>query len=516
MTKIAAKAPPKIETPKPSAPPPPKPSVAPKGPDATKPDAFIGKVEGSPEFKKLDKATQGAVDTALKGATTPEARKNIADLAVSPGFGKLSPKAQDAALKALLKDPGNADYASSIKQTVNNGGPYKELHTGSSGPAVSEMQQKLKDAGFDPGKVDGKFGPKTKAALEAYQKDRGLKVDGLAGPESLGELNGKRFSGLSEARQVQVLEQLSKHPTDPAARETIANTATSPGFRALDDARQEKLLNLIGGTNVDLARDARNEMTTLLHDPKFEKASAADQKAQLEKFLTDQPGLRDVVKPEAGAFDGKREKYKLHGPTEVKNHEFKGGKADALKYEVEIDGKKIPVWMPKNPDASMKYHSIEEVAKGLAALPASSRKLVKEVSVEEKVNPDDAYWATKYGDPNFHSYMTAGEEGVISIYPGKTKESQDYLDGTMIHETGHTLSRQKWGEDDDPKWKDWKDAMASDGISSSQYAKKSQGEDFAETLQLYQQVKGTPQEAEVRALMPERFKIIDELLAGKR
>ena len=33
--------------------------------------------------------------------------------------------------------------------------------------------------------------------------------------------------------------------------------------------------------------------------------------------------------------------------------------------------------------------------------------------------------------------------------------------------------------------------------------------------QLYQQVKGTPQEAEIRALMPARFKIIEELLAGK-
>lgn len=513
MTKITATAPPKIETPKPAAPPPPKP--APK-PEATKPDAFIGKVEGSPEFKKLDKATQGAVDTALKGASTPEARKHIAELACSPGFGKLSTKSQDAALKALLKDPGNADYAGSIKQAVNNGGPYTELKSGSSGPAVNAMQQKLKDAGFDPGKIDGQFGPKTKAALEGYQKAQGLKVDGIAGPESLGELNGKRFSGLSEARQVQVLEQMSKHPTDPAARETIANTATAPGFRALDDAKQEKLLNLIGGTNVDLARDARNEMTTLLSDPKFEKASAADQKAQLEKFLTDQPGLRDVVQPEAGAFDGKREKYKLTGPTDVKNHAFKGGKADALKYEVEIDGKKIPVWMPKNPDASMKYHSIEEVAKGLAALPASSRALVKEVSVEQKVNPDDAFWAKEYKDPNFHSYMTAGEAGVVSIYPGSTKQSQDYLDGTLIHETGHTLSKQKWGNDDDPKWKDWKDAMGKDGISSSQYAKKSQGEDFAETLQLYQQVKGTPQEAEVRALMPERFKIIDELLSGKR
>jgi hypothetical protein len=52
-------------------------------------------------------------------------------------------------------------------------------------------------------------------------------------------------------------------------------------------------------------------------------------------------------------------------------------------------------------------------------------------------------------------------------------------------------------------------------VHPSKYAKNSPGEDFGEALQLYQQVKGTPQEAEIRKLMPERFKIIEELLAGK-
>ena len=58
--------------------------------------------------------------------------------------------------------------------------------------------------------------------------------------------------------------------------------------------------------------------------------------------------------------------------------------------------------------------------------------------------------------------------------------------------------------------------MASDKIVASKYAKSAPGEDFGETLQLYEQVRGTPQEAEIRALMPERFKIIDEIKAGKR
>jgi len=511
----SAPAPVKLDPPKPSAPPQPKPSM----PSPASGDAFIGKVESSAEFKKLDPATQKSADAAMRGATTPEARKNIAELVCSPGFGKLPAATQGEALKALMKDPGNAEYAGSIKQLVNNGGPYKELQVGSKGPAVKEMQQKLKDAGFDPGPIDGDFGKKTKAAVEAYQKANGLKVDAIAGPETLGELNHKRFSGLSEDAQKLVLEKVANHPTDPTAREVITNTALSPGFRQLDAKDQTKLLNLLGGTNVELSRPARDAMTGVLHDPKFEKGTPAEQKAMLEKFLKDEPHLASVLGAQPGQLDGVRLKHTLHGPTEVKDYQFKDKKIDALKYEVEIDGKKVPVYVPKNPDPNLTYHSIDEVAKGLAAIPKASRDLIKQVNVEPIQNSEDAYWATQYNTPGFHSYMTAGAAGTVHIYPDlKTapKMSQDYLDVSLIHETGHILSQQKWGADDDPRWKDWQNAMASDGTHASQYAKKAQGEDFSETLKLYQMVKGTPKEAEIRALMPERFKIIDEILAGKR
>ena len=45
---------------------------------------------------------------------------------------------------------------------------------GSSGPDVLDLQQKLKDLGFDPNGVDGIFGPGTKAAVIAFQQSRGL------------------------------------------------------------------------------------------------------------------------------------------------------------------------------------------------------------------------------------------------------------------------------------------------------------------------------------------------------
>jgi hypothetical protein len=74
------------------------------------------------------------------------------------------------------------------------------------------------------------------------------------------------------------------------------------------------------------------------------------------------------------------------------------------------------------------------------------------------VNPQDAYWAAQYHQADFHSYMTAGEAGIVTIYPDKTAvklPGASYMRGTMIHETGHTFSYKKWGTDQTKgKWLD--------------------------------------------------------------
>jgi peptidoglycan hydrolase-like protein with peptidoglycan-binding domain len=54
----------------------------------------------------------------------------------------------------------------------------------SSGDAVKLAQQLLTDYGYDPGAVDGAFGPKTEQAVKQFQTDFGLTVDGIVGPKS--------------------------------------------------------------------------------------------------------------------------------------------------------------------------------------------------------------------------------------------------------------------------------------------------------------------------------------------
>jgi len=62
------------------------------------------------------------------------------------------------------------------------------LKLGSSGPDVKDLQQKLKDLGFDPNGVDGNFGPGTDKAVRAFQQANGLGVDGKVGPGTLAAL----------------------------------------------------------------------------------------------------------------------------------------------------------------------------------------------------------------------------------------------------------------------------------------------------------------------------------------
>ena len=62
------------------------------------------------------------------------------------------------------------------------------LKQGSSGPAVKDLQQKLKQLGFDPKGVDGKYGPGTLVAVIAFQKRKKLRADGLVGPKTIAAL----------------------------------------------------------------------------------------------------------------------------------------------------------------------------------------------------------------------------------------------------------------------------------------------------------------------------------------
>ncbi len=69
------------------------------------------------------------------------------------------------------------------------------LRNGSRGEQVLGLQEALLDAGFNPGPLDGDFGPKTEAALRSFQSFAGIASDGICGPVTLEALErGKSAS----------------------------------------------------------------------------------------------------------------------------------------------------------------------------------------------------------------------------------------------------------------------------------------------------------------------------------
>ncbi len=64
---------------------------------------------------------------------------------------------------------------------------YEKLQRGASGLQVLTMQQALSSLGFSID-TDGKYGPATQRVVKAFQQKYGLKVDGVAGNQTLGLL----------------------------------------------------------------------------------------------------------------------------------------------------------------------------------------------------------------------------------------------------------------------------------------------------------------------------------------
>ena len=98
------------------------------------------------------------------------------------------------------------------------------LRDGDYGADVIELQTRLKAVGYDPGEIDGEFGPNTESAVKALQTAAGILVDGEFGPDSLAAL--VKMEGTDEPA-----DDPEDEPADPSVeiRGGNAYIRTGPG-----------------------------------------------------------------------------------------------------------------------------------------------------------------------------------------------------------------------------------------------------------------------------------------------
>lgn len=85
------------------------------------------------------------------------------------------------------------------------------------GDDVAELQGHLNALGFDAGRPDGIFGPRSERALREFQDNAGVATDGVCGPDTLAALN--RVSALAagsvaELRERETLERSPRRLSD--------------------------------------------------------------------------------------------------------------------------------------------------------------------------------------------------------------------------------------------------------------------------------------------------------------
>ncbi|QOY34301.1 peptidoglycan recognition protein family protein [Anaerobacillus isosaccharinicus] len=101
-----------------------------------------------------------------------------------PGYSwKPCPSINMEQFRSSLREAGSPT-SSPINNIPSQPSPRQIISRGDRGDDVKTIQQKLADLGFNPGPIDGIFGPLTVDAVERFQRSARIGVDGVVGPET--------------------------------------------------------------------------------------------------------------------------------------------------------------------------------------------------------------------------------------------------------------------------------------------------------------------------------------------
>jgi peptidoglycan hydrolase-like protein with peptidoglycan-binding domain len=159
------------------------------------------------------------------------------------------------------------------------------LRRGSRGPDVTSVQRQLRDAGYNPGAVDGIYGGQTVAAVRKLQAAHKVSADGIVGPETR-----------------RLLAELAV-PAQPApARKAATREPPTPDADTLTKAAPET------------ARSAKAPPETAGPARKTARAAKAARPAKAARAAAADEGLREIQRALAAAGFDPRGADGLYGP----------------------------------------------------------------------------------------------------------------------------------------------------------------------------------------------------------
>jgi len=458
-------------------------------------------------FFDLPSDVQGAIRDHMRPHAKDQAvLRRYANLVTSDAFVGADRATQLAAVEALSKRPTDAKLGKDLQAMladprVESGAKTKLAAAyGGAGVTATTRDDLRRTAG----------GPAFKALSPDRQSDvlAGIVADPKASDPLLFLTSDPSFGALPEATQSKAIKATAVPQRSDATRDAIDRLVHTPEFGKLDEKSQGRWLDALGHADPVVADRAGKLANEWLDKPGYQKRTD-DEKALILSKIARGADAPDVVTVPVGHYEQFARPSTLTGGATRTSTAFETVKsAEAKTYTVTIDKQKIEVVIPTKPDAAGGvYPNIDEIRASLERMPPSSRKELKRVVVEPRAEEDTG--------------ARARAKGVVSLYPDTKARTSEELTSTLVHETGHELGERVWGPlSSTPQqpsaasqgWKAWEKAEESDGKWPSAYAAHSPHEDLAETMVLYQRVRGTSEEAAARAKMPARFAIIDDLL----
>ncbi|MFH0732198.1 MAG: peptidoglycan-binding protein [Candidatus Omnitrophota bacterium] len=131
-------------------------------------------------------------------------------------------------------------------------------------PRIREIQHILKDANFNPGRIDGMMGQQTRKAIAEFQKEKGLKPTGkIDSPTQLALEKEKEI--LKQAPKIQPSPDLSLHQTPPAS-----SNAQNPKVKTEDKKNKAEIQDEIMSYRLK-SKDRTKQIQTALKKEGFYK-----------------------------------------------------------------------------------------------------------------------------------------------------------------------------------------------------------------------------------------------------